>query len=742
MVAAAQAALEVERALRADAEAERDRLREAYHALQLEVELARRRLVVAKAERVDTTQLELEFAAKLAALDKLAGLVDGDGDDNEDGDGNGAGGDRKKKRKDTRQRDLRKAPIGEERLEIPDPVWEGKAERIGAEESCELVWRRGGFVRLVIARIKYRTPKNASDTAASTTSADAAASATSADTTAASAISADTGASVTSADTAASAISADTGASATSADIAVSVTSADTAASATSADTAASATSADAAASATSADTSAASATSADTAASAISADTAASAISADTAASATSADIAASTTSADTAASTTSADTAASTTSADTAASTTTIDDVVPTTADEDTSTTIVTAPVPLRLWMRSYATASLVAHIASDKFCDGLPLHRQEDRFARLGVTLYRSTMCRWLEEAGAIVGATIVEAMRKEALVTAFCIATDATGVLVLPVPHPDKKHQPCRRAHFFVQIADADHVFFEYTPVETSQVVSELFRGFAGFVQADAKSVYDVLYRLPKERDRVDDGQPDRAVCREVGCWSHARTGLWEAAVATQDVIAREGLARIMRMFQLERLWKDRPHDERKALRDRHLRPHVESFFEFVEQEFERVKDQRGMLRSALGYCARQKDALMRFLEDGRLEMTNNHSERQLRRVACGRKAWLFVGSDDHGQAAGNLLTLIASARLHKLDPEVYLRDVFRVLPHWPRDRYLELAPRYWRITRARLNRKELDLELGALTIPQPPLPTAVSASIPAELRPAP
>lgn len=108
----------------------------------------------------------------------------------------------------------------------------------------------------------------------------------------------------------------------------------------------------------------------------------------------------------------------------------------------------------------------------------------------------------MCRWLEEAGATVGATIVEAMRKEALATAFCIATDATGVLVQPTPRPDKKRQPCRRAHFFVQIADADHVFFEYTPVETSAVVSQLFRGFSGFVQADAKSVYDVLYRPPK------------------------------------------------------------------------------------------------------------------------------------------------------------------------------------------------------------------------------------------------
>jgi hypothetical protein len=98
--------------------------------------------------------------------------------------------------------------------------------------------------------------------------------------------------------------------------------------------------------------------------------------------------------------------------------------------------------------------------------------------------------------------------------------------------------------------------------------------------------------------------------------------------------------------------------------------------------------------------------------------------------------------LFVGSDDHGQAAGNLLTLIASARLHKLDPELYLRDVFRVLPHWPRDRYLELAPRYWSATRARLDPSELDQELGPLKVPEPPLPTATAVPVPAELRPTP
>ncbi len=114
--------------------------------------------------------------------------------------------------------------------------------------------------------------------------------------------------------------------------------------------------------------------------------------------------------------------------------------------------------------------------------------------------------------------------------------------------------------------------------------------------------------------------------------------------------------------------------------------------------------------------------RQKAALTRYLDDGRLEPTNNGSERELRRIAVGRKAWLFVGSDDNAQAAGHLFSLVASARLHSLDPEQYLRDLFRVLPHWPRDRYLELAPKFWTRTRDRLNPAELVAELGPLSVP--------------------
>ncbi|TMQ05428.1 MAG: hypothetical protein E6J90_49015 [Deltaproteobacteria bacterium] len=149
-----------------------------------------------------------------------------------------------------------------------------------------------------------------------------------------------------------------------------------------------------------------------------------------------------------------------------------------------------IVTAPMPPMLFQRSLATPSLVAHIASDKWCDGLPLHRQEDRFKRLGLPIDRGTMSRWLEHAGATVGATVVHAMHADAMLHAFCILTDATGVLVQPLrdePKGDKprrslQRQSCRRGHFFVQIADGDHVFFEYAARETSATVGEMFRGF--------------------------------------------------------------------------------------------------------------------------------------------------------------------------------------------------------------------------------------------------------------------
>jgi transposase len=562
---------------------EHDHLQASYERLRQDLELLRRRIFIAKAERVDSAQLELEFAKKLAALDVLAGrLADeptsqSDGTETTAGDTSGSGK-RDTKKKPAGRRDLSKADIPEVRVEITDPVFDalvliGKAELIDWEESYKIAWQRGGHRRLVIARAKYRT------------------------------VIAPTEAAVT-------------------APTEVAVTPAEAA--------------------------------------------------------------------------------------------------------AAPAKTVVIVTAPMPAETFARSLAAPSLLSYIITEKHCQGLPLYRLEDRFARDGTPIDRGTMCRWLEDAGATAGATVIQASRDEAFRTAFCLSTDATGVAIQPIATGDKKRQPCRRGHFFVQIADWDYVFFEFTARETSAKVREMFRGFSGYVQADAKSVFNVLYRASDEDTPSADGtvlEVDGG-CREVGCLAHARRKFWEAAVSIKSASAREALFRIKRIYDFEELWRSKSPEEIKSLRNLHARPLLDSFFTWAAVEYEKVRGERGLLRTAFGYSIRHKEALLRFLDDGRLKPDNNRSERELRRIAVGRKAWLFVGSDDHAVSAGHLFSLIASARLHRLDPEAYLRDLFRVLGHWPRDRYLELAPKFWAATRSRLDPAQLVNEIGPLTVPAP------------------
>jgi transposase len=117
--------------------------------------------------------------------------------------------------------------------------------------------------------------------------------------------------------------------------------------------------------------------------------------------------------------------------------------------------------------------------------------------------------------------------------------------------------------------------------------------------------------------------------------------------------------------------------------------------------------------------------------MRFLDDGRLLMENNRSERAVKFVVLGRKAWLFAGSDDHAQSTAVLFSIVASARLHHIEPEEYLRCLIRLVPLWPQDRMIELAPLFWARTRARLDPKALAMELGPIEIPAEPLDTSAA-----------
>jgi len=379
--------------------------------------------------------------------------------------------------------------------------------------------------------------------------------------------------------------------------------------------------------------------------------------------------------------------------------------------------------APMPKEILPRGMLAPSMIAHVLAMKYVLGVPFHRYEQQTAREGFKIDRSIMCRYAEHVGATFGC-IVEAARKEAIATAFCIATDATGVAIQPT-RIEGKHQPCRKGHFFVSLADKDHVFLDFQPKHTSLTVWDMFKGFHGYVQADAHAIYDALFKGSPPEGAVEKPGECGPPPIEVGCFSHARRKYWEAAVCKHP-LGLQGVRLIDAIFEADRPLAKLAPAERKLRRDAEVRPHVDTFFTWAADQQAKLEG-RGLVATAIGYSLRHEIPLRRFLDDGRLRMENNRAENALRPIAVGRRAWMFYGSDDHASAAGNILSLVASCKLHDLDPEPYFCDVIKVLPYWPRDRYLELAPRYWLATRARLDPPEIERELGHITVP-PPLPS--------------
>jgi hypothetical protein len=384
----------------------------------------------------------------------------------------------------------------------------------------------------------------------------------------------------------------------------------------------------------------------------------------------------------------------------------------------------TIVTAPLPPLLIRRGMLAPSMLARIMVQKFRFGMPYFRQEELLEADGISLDRGTMSRSSEEIGACLGA-IVLACADDARKHAFCLSTDATGIAIRPEPLPDGRRQACRKGHFFVVLADRKHIFFEFQAKHTSAAVCEMFRGFSGYIQADAHAIYDALFR----GEAVDE---ESEAPTEVACWSHVRRRFWEAAVSG-FALGREGLLRIRKLYQLDQTWNDLPPAARLQKRKTVLAPLVSEFFEWVRAQDDPSTQVRSLVKKALGYADRQERALSRFLDDGRLRMDNNLSENALRTIATGRKAYLFFGSDDTAEAAANIYSLIASCKLHGLDPERYLAEMIRIMPYWPRDRFLELAPAYWAQTRLRLDPFELEAELGLVTVPPMLADTAEQAA---------
>jgi transposase len=352
-----------------------------------------------------------------------------------------------------------------------------------------------------------------------------------------------------------------------------------------------------------------------------------------------------------------------------------------VPKDRERNAETTVSIADAPELPIPRGIAGPMLLAETVVKRWDDHMPLNRLAKIYAREGLDISRSTICKWHIQLADLVK-PLVQAMWIDAMIKAPYLCMDATGVLV-------RAEKKCSHGHFWVVVAPGLHVLFAFSHKHDSDAVDTLIKklGYKGHLVVDAHSVYDHLFT---------DG-----TIIECGCWSHCRRYFCKT-LTSEPQLANEALALIRELFLIERTLATATPKERKAARQERSRPIVDAFFEWCRSKTDYALDD-SPLDHALTYALNQEDALRRFLDDGRLPLHNNSSELELRREAIGRKNWLFVGSDVGAVANTTLVTLLASCRIHGIEPQAYLRDLLCVLPTWPARRILELAPAYWKQT---------------------------------------
>jgi transposase len=345
-----------------------------------------------------------------------------------------------------------------------------------------------------------------------------------------------------------------------------------------------------------------------------------------------------------------------------------------------------------------RGQPGAGLLAHVVVSKYCDHLPLYRQSGIYAREGVELDRATLADWVGKMAALVS-PLVEAVGQHVM-AAEKLHVDDTPVPVL-APGTGKT----KTGRLWVYLRDErpyggeapPAVIYRYSPDRKGEHPRAQLAHFRGFLQADGYSGFGRLYES-------SNGEP--ATVTEVACWAHVRRKFYDIHVATNAPIAADALARIGQLFDIERAAMGRSSQVRVRIRQGSARPVIDDLAAFFDASLARISG-KSELAGAIRYARSRWSALTRYLDDGRLEISNNAAERAIRPLALGRKNYLFAGSDAGGERAAAAYTLIETAKLNGLDPEAYLRDVLGRIAEHPINRIAELLP--WNIARSSLAR---------------------------------
>jgi len=344
---------------------------------------------------------------------------------------------------------------------------------------------------------------------------------------------------------------------------------------------------------------------------------------------------------------------------------------------------------PAPSHPIARGRAGPGLLAHVLFGKYGLHLPLNRQSQTYAREGIALEVSTLADWVGASAATL-MPLVEAVRAHVFAAERLHADDTT------VPVLDAGKTRTGRLWTYVRDdrpfggADPPAAIYFYSPNRSAVHPEAHLASWSGAMQADAYSGFNRLYEPARKP----------APIAEVACWAHARRKFFDLARLNKAPIAIEAVSRIDVLFAIEREINRMPIGDRWRVRQERSRPLVEALGLWLREQYARLSP-AGQVAKAIAYSLNSWPALCRFLDDGRLCLSNNAAERALRGIAVGRRNWTFAGSDDGGRRAAAIYTLIETAKLNDIDPLAWLADVLARLQDHPARHIDQLLPWNWR-----------------------------------------
>ena len=359
--------------------------------------------------------------------------------------------------------------------------------------------------------------------------------------------------------------------------------------------------------------------------------------------------------------------------------------------------------APAPFHVIPRGWAGPSLLAMILFEKFGQHQPLNRQAERYAKEGVPLSLSTLA---DQVGACTTVVMPLFQRLEAhVMAAERLHTDDTTVPVLAKGKTDT-------GRIWVYVRDdkpfagsaAPASVFYYSRDRTGEHPQAHLANYAGILQADAYGGYGKLYEAGRSPGDI----------LEAACWVHARRPFFAMADLAENArrkaqgktpavispLALEAVRRIDALFEIERTINGQSAEQRKTVRQELSAPLVVDLAAWMREH--RAKLSRGNdVAKAMDYMLKRWTAFTRFLDDGRICLSNNAAERAVRGIALGRKSWLFCGSDRGGARAAIMYSLIVTAKMNDVDPQAWLADILARIAEHPVHKLDELLPWNWR-----------------------------------------